>query len=362
MTSVSLNPGPEMRLHLPGLMRETLPSGNVRWRVRPAGDKTRKITITVGPGDPDFNRQYDAARRGEKPEVIAAPTHIPRSVAWLVDGFDRAMQAKVAAGHLADTTRKQRMAFLARVAGKYGDKHMSMPRSAVIEHRDSLQATPGAADNAVKSIRAMYAWATERGLVRENPALEIPKLNRGTGAVPWSVDDLRQFREHHPQGTMAHLALTLFMFTACRVSDVYRLGRAHERRREGQLWLDWQPIKKGSAPVSVPVLPPLERAIAAQKVVGATYLLNGWGRPFASAAAFGNWFRDRVKEAELENRSPHGIRKAAGELLALEGATQYEIMCLHGHTQAKTSEVYTAGVNRQKLAGLAMEKLSRMEW
>lgn len=343
-------------------MRETLPSGNVRWRVRPLGDKKRKITISVGPGDPDFNRQYDAARRGQLPEVIAAPTHIPRSVAWLVDGFDTAMREKVAAGHLQENTRKQRMAFLARVAEKYGGKDMAMPRSAVIEHRDSLQATPGAADNAVKSIRAMYAWAVERGLVRTNPATEVPKLNRGTGAVPWSIEDLRQFREHHPQGTMAHLALTLFMFTACRVSDVYLLGRAHERRRDGQVWIDWQPVKKDSAPVSVPVLPPLERAIAAQKVVGATYLLNGWGRPFASAGAFGNWFHDRVREAELENRSPHGIRKAAGELLALEGATQYHIMSVHGHVQAKTSEVYTAGVNRQRLAGEAIAKLAKMEW
>lgn len=351
-----------MRLHLPGLMREPLPSGKIRWRVRPAGNKRRKITLTVGPGDPDFNRQYDAARKGHKPEAKVEPDHVPRSVAWLVANFDAAMMAKVEAGQMKLNTRKQRMSFLNRVVEQYGQKHMAMPRAAVMEFRDSLQATPGAADNATKSIRAMYAWAIERELLTENPASEIPKLNRGKGAVAWSVEDLRKFRERHDAGTMPHLALSIFMFTACRVSDAYTLGRAHERRHDGQLWLSWQPAKKGSAPVSVPVLPPLERAMAAQKVIGPTYLLNAWGQPFASAAAFGNWFRDRVKEAGLVDRSPHGIRKAAGELLALEGATQYHIMSIHGHTQAKTSEVYTAGVNRQKLAGEAMAKLSNMEW
>lgn len=176
------------------------------------------------------------------------------------------------------------------------------------------------------------------------------------------MDDLQAFRDRHPKGTMAHLALTRFMFTACRIGDAYRLGRGHERKIHGITYLDWQPEKKGSARVTIPILPPLADAISAQTLIGPTYLLNGWGRPFASSAAFGNWFRDRVGEAGLENRSPHGIRKAAGELMALEGASQYHIMAVHGHTQAKTSEGYTQGVNRQKLAAEAMRMLSDMAW
>jgi len=350
-----------MRAHLPGLFRETLPSGTIRWRVRVAGQKARKITIAAGPGEPGFLAQYDSARRGIKPEPEQEPDHIPQSVAWLIHQFDKAMAEAVKAGHLHPGTHKQRMAYLRRVGETYGQKHMAMPRKAVIEHRDTMQATPGAADNSVKAIKALYAWAIYRGHVTANPAANVSRLNRNKGAVPWSVDDLRRFRERHPDG-MAHLALTLFMFTACRVSDVYRLGRANESRRDGLLWLSWQPAKKGSPPVSVPVLPPLARAIRAQKLVGETYLLNGWGKPFASAAAFGNWFRDRATEAGLSGRTPHGIRKAAGELLALEGVTQYGIMSVLGHSQAKTSEVYTASVNRDRLAMDAMQKLAKIEW
>jgi integrase len=350
-----------MRTHLPGLFAEKMRSGNLRWRVRPAGQPMRKITIYAAPGDPDFLEQYHTARRGIRPEQPKEPDHIPQSVAWLVHGFEKHMKAAVDAEQMHPNTLKQRMMYLERIVKQYGDMAMAMPRKAVIEHRDSLRATPGAADNAVKAIKALYTWAIDRGHVTTNPAAAIPRLGKDKGAVPWSVDDLRQYRERHPSG-MPHLALTLFMFTACRVSDVYRLGRGNEIKRDGILWLDWQPAKKGSPHVTIPMLPPLVAATRAQYVIGATYLLNAHGRPFASSAAFGNWFRDRVREAGLEGRSPHGIRKAAGELLALEGVTQYGIMAVLGHTQAKTSEVYTQGVNRERLAMEAMQKLEKMDW
>jgi hypothetical protein len=35
---------------------------------------------------------------------------------------------------------------------------------------------------------------------------------------------------------------------------------------------------------------------------------------------------------------------------------------VHGHTSAKTSEIYTRGAERAKLAGQAMEKLRQLEW
>ena len=76
--------------------------------------------------------------------------------------------------------------------------------------------------------------------------------------------------------------------------------------------------------------------------MGSTYLLNQLGQPFASGSAVGNKFRKWVAEAGLKDRSPHGIRKAAGELMALEGASQYHIMADHGPTQAKTSELQRA--------------------
>lgn len=152
------------------------------------------------------------------------------------------------------------------------------------------------------------------------------------------------------------------MFTACRIGDAVQLGRGHEHDRDGITTLRWQPAKKGSAPVEIPILPPLYKATRASKVQGATYLLNSKGKPFSSPDTLGQMFKRWCLAADLPKRSSHGIRKAAGHLLAQEGCTQYQIMCIHGHTQAQTSEVYTKGVERWRLAKEAMDSLANMEW
>ncbi|MDF0603368.1 site-specific integrase [Psychromarinibacter sp. C21-152] len=353
-----------MRINLPGLLIERQKSGARRYRVRVEGNKQLRILLHVTPDDPEFMEHYRAARAGfssPAPQRLA-DTAIPHSLAWLTYRFEAAMHERVNASLMHAGTLKQRASFYARLREAHGDKHMVMPRAKVMEIRDGLAGTPGAADNMVKAIRAMYGWAVDMGHVQENPAVGVPAINRGTGAVPWSVDDLQAFRDRHPKGTMAYLALTLFMFTAARIGDVAQLGRQHERTIDRVRHLDWQPEKKGSARVCIPIMPPLAEAIAAQTVVGQTYLLNAWGRPFASKAVFGNWFRDRVREAGLDDRSAHGIRKAAGELMALAGATQYHIMAVHGHTQARTSESYTSGVNRTRLAREAMQAMAGIEW
>lgn len=56
------------------------------------------------------------------------------------------------------------------------------------------------------------------------------------------------------------------------------------------------------------------------------------------------------------------MSKVVGDWLAEAGATQYEIMAIHGHSESRTSEVYTRGANRLKLAQQAMEAMSQVEW
>lgn len=352
-----------MRVNYPGLFSERLPSGKLRWRVRKEGSPGIKTKLNVPPDHPRFNEHYHAARAGiQLPPEAESISAIKGSVGWLVESYVAAMNQMQQDGQLAANTVHQRSQFLNALRSSVGEYSAAMPQSQIILERDKRANTPGAADNFVKAVRAMYAWGLQRGMVKANPATGIRKINRGTGARPWSLDDLTAYRKRHPKGTMAHLALTLFMFTAGRIGDVYQLGRANEVKRGSAVWLDWQPEKKGSRRVRIPVLPPLQAAIKAQTVVGQTYLLTDLGKPFSSKNAFGNKFRDWVEQAGLEGLSSHGIRKAAGELLALNGASQYHIMAIHGHSSAKTSEVYTKGADRDRLAEQAMARLSGMDW
>lgn len=353
-----------MKLDLPGLTEERQRSGAKVWRVRVQGKRGKKINIGVSPDHPEFMEIYRAARQGEK----LAPTPTPleqadtRTLEWLTLAYEAHMAKEVEIGALDPKTLSQRAGFYKRLRAEYGNYPFAMPQRSVYAIRDNMMSTPGAADNMVKAIRAMYRWAMKRGFVQDNPAAGVEKINHGTGATPWSTEDLKAFKKVHPFGTTPHLALTLFMFTACRLEDARLLGREHEKTIQGVRHIEWQPDKRGSSPVSVPIMPPLQKALDARKVLGSSYLLNAHGAPFASNNALGNWFRKQCLAAGLKGRSPHGIRKATGTLLAEHGLSQYHVMAIHGHTNAKTSEVYTRGADRRRLASEAMAAFASLDW
>ncbi|WP_353888822.1 tyrosine-type recombinase/integrase [uncultured Paracoccus sp.] len=355
----------DMKVKYPGLLCERLPSGVLRYRVRVEGDKARRIPLTVTPDHPQFVEIYHAARAGVKLDPQSAPEDraIRGSVGWLAAKHLAALEKAVEAGQVSALTLKKRRSVIKVLTDRYADYALEIPQAKLVELRDDMIETPAWADSVIEGIRSMYRWATERRICSVNPAIGIARIDRGKGgAIPWTPDDLRKYRAHHRPGTTAHLALTLFMFTACRISDAVLLGRKHETTIEGVRALRWQPVKRGSAEVAIPMMPPLYRATRATKVQGDTYLLNYRGQPFSTPDSLGQMFRRWCRDAGLSNRSSHGIRKAAGHLLAQEGCSQYQIMTVHGHTQAKTSEVYTKGVERWRLAKDAMAALEAMDW
>ncbi len=354
----------KLRVDYPGLLKEKLPSGNFRYRVRVEGNPQKRVRLHIDPDHKDFSEHYRAARRGIEIEPGSEPANnaIRGSMAWLTGEYLSWLETQVSAGQYNKATLIQRRSKLSLLDPR-GDYNMNIPQGKLLEIRDQISDRPGSADNFIKSVRAMYVWAVDRRLCDVNPAVGIGKLNKGQGgATPWTVEDLRKYRDCHSSGTSAHLCLTLFMFTACRISDAIILGRGMEFERKGIRGLGWQPKKKGSAFVEIPMLPPLYKATRAAKIQGQTYLLTEHGKPFKSPEGLRNRFRKWCDKANLHHLSSHGIRKAAGNLLAEEGCSQYQIMAIHGHTQAKTSEVYTKGVERWRLASEAMQTLSGMDW
>lgn len=348
-----------MRVKYPGLLREKNRNGTPRWRVRKEGDAGKKITLNVAPDHPRFSEHYYAARAGVQmpPEPDAQP--ITGTVGWLVDQYQTALDAM----NLSPSTVQYRKRHTETLRTEYGAFDANMPTHKLIELRDTMQDTPGTADTFVKTVRAMYKWGVERGRVRANPAIGVSNISgKARGAVPWTVSDLHRYRQAHPPGSPGHLCLSVFMFTAARIGDAVRLGRGNEFQRNGQTWLEWESEKKNSPLVRIPMARPLYVATRASKVIGDTYILTAHGKPYASKNALGNRLAKYVAQAGLTDRSAHGIRKAAGYLMAEQGVGQYAIMAIHGHAEAKTSEIYTRGVDRDRLAAQAMTELQKMEW
>lgn len=181
-----------VRVDFPGLLIERNRNGSRRYRVRVEGNKRRRITIPVGPDHPDFPHFYYAARVGE----VWTPSQskvAERSLDWLVERYMEFLEKMVGAGQMSPATLKQRRSILSRLRDflnhegtRYGDCDMDAPTAAFVEIRDAWANHPGAADNLIRSIRAVYAWAIERGEISHNPAAGIAPINRNPkgGAKP----------------------------------------------------------------------------------------------------------------------------------------------------------------------------------
>lgn len=362
-----------MRMHLRGYWSEKLKSGAIRHRVRPEGDKNRKITIPVGPDHPKFFDYYQAARRGEKPcDVPPEPKAVKQSLAWAgVKLYLAHLEREVAAELKSKLTLKQRRSLLTRFCaaeaddgGVYGGYDIAAPKKALKKLQLQMIETPAEADNMMKAVRAMYRHLNDIEEYDQNPAEGLGNIHRSKGgATPWDPEDLKKYREAHPPGTQAYLYLTILMFTGTRISDAILLGPPHEVTLNGRTYLKWQPVKRGSKEVMLPLIDPLRRAVAGTKVTGRdTYIFGTHGKPFKNPESMRVRYRKWCDEAGLEDRSSHGFRKALVEFLSESGMSSRQIMSVLSHTKAATSEIYTEKAERRLMAEQAMNAVDGFEW
>lgn len=129
------------------------------------------------------------------------------------------------------------------------------------------------------------------------------------GHHTWTVDEVRKFEDRHAIGTMARLALAIFLFTGIRRSDAGRLGRQHAR--DGWFkFRQWKNRNRHPVDIEIPILPELEEIIRQSQTGDLTYIVTTYGMPFADAG-FGNKFRewcDGGLAAVLRSRTPQGQR------------------------------------------------------
>lgn len=349
-----------MDVTYPGLLEEKLPSGQVRYRVRVKGEPGRRIRIHCDPNHVEFMRQYLAARQGEQPEPVKAASDYakPKSIGWLVSLYIEYLESRVRAGTMSPKTIKKKRNLLARLIVR-PDREMLIPQERLLEMQDAMISTPAQAAAFIEAVGVLYDWAIERRYVAINPARGIKSVYvKGDGADPWKSADVRAFFAHHKLGTKPHVAMSVLLWTGCRIEDLTFLGRAYECILDGVEALRWVPLKRGSSEVAIPLLPPLKAATRAPTVLGATYVLGRGGKPFSSGDSMSAMFIRWCKDAGLGGKSAHGVRKGLAELLAELGCSQYEIMAILGHSEAKTSEVYTRRVERWKLANAAVSRVN----
>jgi integrase/recombinase XerD len=276
---------------------------------------------------------------------------------------------------LASETQRTRRNILERFRADHGDKRAAFLQHGHI-HKILEEKKRYAKRNWLKTIRVLMAFAIAEGIRADNPCIgvELPKAPKSMGHMTWLEPQIAMYRERHKLGTVARLALELLLNIAARRYDAHVLGRQHIiiSNKDGKKKLCWRPhktLRSTAKMLKITIIPSLQTALDAMPKSETTFLTTDSGRPFASAAAFGNKFADWCKAAGLKpvlcddgrTRSfrAHGLRKSSLRAMAHAGCTGVEMMQVSGHSSLKQLQEYLDEVEQEQMADSAMEKLVR---
>lgn len=324
----------------PHLVRETTRHGTVVWYVRVGqGPRTR---MREPYGSEGFWRDYRSAVEGKPVGKPAGPA--TGTLSWLIARY----VATAEWSDLSAATRKQRHAVYRVVETAAGAEPIkAIDRRAILAGRDRRRDRPHAANNFLKAMRGLFAWALAADYVKADPTLGIKLLtgkNDDAGFHAWTEEELARFEAKWKLGTRQRLAFDLLLYTGLRRGDAVRLGRPHVRAGEFTIRTE-----KTGMPVIAPILPQLAESIAAAPTGELTFIATERGTPFTKES-FGTWFGKVCREADCPG-SAHGLRKAGARRAAEAGASEAQLNALFGWADgSRESAVYTRTASRAKLA------------
>jgi len=367
-----------MIIRKPGTSLPKLPKGVVKDRDRYGGYRLYfrapgrpKVRLNETPGTDAFEEEVSCARLGIKyvPAGASAektgPTRTPskyHSFDWLIDQYEKRSR-----GRMTDAELDRKVRMLREVANyewptkKGGTVRVGslpfdgMQRKHVVRIRDDIRQTPGARNNVLKALSALYSWAIKNGEAKESPTASLTREYSGEGFHTVTEEEIRQYEQHHPLGTMPNLAMRLALYTGLRRSDLAKLGPEHIINGR----IEYRPSKtrrSSGIDISLPILPPLLEAIEATSPKGSTFLLNGYNRPYTENG-LGNKAREWFDQAGLHHCSLHGLRKAGPSIAAENGATHEQLKAIWGWVTDAQASHYIRKANRKKLADAGMKFL-----
>lgn len=318
--------------------------GKPRFRFRRKGLKT--VYLPGLPGSPEFVAAYEAAASGSSRIVPGASRTVPGTInALAVMIYGSAEWAQ-----LSKTTQSSRRGIIERIRRDAGTFPVAkLEAKHVLAMRDKRRDTPSAANNLLKVLRWMMAFAVSRGLRSGNPVVGIKPLKiSGDGFHTWTEAEIAKFETRWPVGTRERLAFDLLLWTVQRSGDVRLMGRQNLKGER----LTFTQGKTGVA-LSLPVLPPLAASLAHVPKDQMLFVATFTGEPF-TAKGFGNWFSSACRSAGLPDCSAHGLRKSGATRLADSGCSESEIMAWTGHSSPSEVQRYTRNRDQRGLADRAV--------
>jgi integrase/recombinase XerD len=317
--------------------------GSPRWYVRRKGkDGATYTALPDLPIDhPDFLSAYAAAMRDTAPEPQNRP----------VSGFKAIMRDAIASQRYKRLSASYRRG-LRREWEMMADAYDGLPLGK-LEPRHVARDIEKSENPGLR----LKAWRFLGPLLPHDPTRAVrAQTQKGSGHEHWTPEEIAAFRARWAVGTAPRAAFELLLWSACRISDVVRIGlgnvgadgiMSYRQKKTGNTafvpWscqmphyaAAWYGERQGAMEAIAPFAGHM------------TFLATSQGRG-RSDKALGTMIREAAKEAGISGKSAHGLRTTRIKLLADAGATTHQIAAWSGHKTLKEVEHYTRDADRRK--------------
>jgi len=220
-------------------------------------------------------------------------------------------------------------------------KHIE--RKDILALRETLADTPGAANQTMRALGALFVWAIDNEKVKDNPAAKIKRF-AATPHEPWPEELLEEALADPQVG----MAVALFYFTGQRINEVVKMSWADIQGDHMRVY-----AQKTRAHLRVAILPELADRLNALEKTAVTILTNANGRPWSRSGLrhkLQAWAKERGHKVV-----PHGLRKNAVISLLEAGCTEAEVQGITDQT-LPIIQHYAKKVNKLTLGRAAVVK------
>jgi integrase len=323
--------------------------GKRRWRYRVKG-----FTVELGTewGSEDFCRRYAEAENRVKPTAGASRT-VPGSFNDLAVRFYQLHLPTV-----GESTAKDYRAAIEPLREKHGNKRIAhLQRRHVLAIKAEMAATPQQANKTLKRLSQMMDLAIELEWRTDNPVKGVKRFPvNPEGFHTWDEGEIAQFYKVHKMGSVAHLAMTLMLYTGAAKCDAVKLGKAN--LRDGRIVYRRRKTRKNpdGFEVNIPVHPYLEETLRHVRADAFTFLETAQ-RKSRSEKGLGSSMRKWCDKAGLPLCASHGLRKAICRRIAEIEGDVFKVMAVSGHKNLKEAQRYCEQFGRQQKATAAISSL-----
>jgi integrase len=249
-----------------------------------------------------------------------------------------------------------RRAIYERFREQHGAKQIgTLPPKFILHTLSKMK--PVAARNWLKALRTLLEFAVAEDFRADNPAAGIKLAkHEAQSHHSWTDGEIARCEAHYAICTKERLAFALLLHTGQRRGDVVRMGPQHLRPGPDGPELYVEQEKTGTK-LLLPIRPELQTVLDGTACQHLTYITTKTGKPY-SGNDFSEAFRTWCDAAGLPGQcTAHGLRHAAGRLMAERGCTPHQIAAVLGHKSLRMAEHYSKAAEQAKLARAAARRM-----